>query len=65
MTTTEEAGKRGGLKTLKKYGKEHFRRIRKLGHASKMSKKIETLGITKQWLSDQSKISKDINSISG
>jgi hypothetical protein len=66
-----EGGKIGGAKNKKK-GTKYFKKIGSLGGKAKSksplarsSKRAKDLGITKQWLSDQAKISKDINSISG
>ena len=39
LTTAQELGKRGGLATKKKYGKEHYRKLQKLSVASKLNKK--------------------------
>ena len=39
FTTAQELGKKGGLATKKKYGKEHYQRLQKLSVASKLAKK--------------------------
>ena len=44
MTTTKEAGRRGGLQTAKR-GKKYYREIQKLGVAARMAKKKLSTGI--------------------
>jgi len=38
---TKDAGKKGGIKTLKKYGKSHFKRISQLGNAVLKQRRAE------------------------
>lgn len=56
MVDVKEAGKRGGDKTLKKHGKDFFKRINKL------SQKVRQKP-SKKYLKEISKVSKTVDSL--